>query len=578
MHLHGCRFRVVSDQGGSRRTPPTARGRTRSRCCRGETVVVQPYFDGFGGRLRLPLPQLRARRPGDDGDDGGGRMRLRAAPAAGSRCPGPPGRRHAPRRRPRHAAAFRSVSSPIRCPPSPGTRCSGAWPRRATRRPTTQYILADSARRHRDPPRSAPTRPRPPAPSSAPAGAYQFYCSIHGGLNPGGMHGVVNVTTTDPGPPVDPGQRWVTGEETARPQRADQRHDRPDGVRGGRQHPAHARSCSRRNRPIRARRRRSRSPSTSSSRCGSSTARRSSPPRAPRSRPGKEDDHRQSPEAPAGQAEARYRLQVWATDGVDLDSPIRGGVDRLPAVIARAYGGGSARASARRGGSTCVHRAGRCVPRRDPVRGASTTRTRTTDDWLRPAVAADRDASSAALYYVAARCADGRVHNGQTPRQAGRRASASCRDDGQPVGVKTVLLGQLLLKFIAGGLLVIGWFIDGLWPLGERENRALHDFPARTHVVSTARQSCGGRRPPPPPAPGAAATALTGHRGPDLTAAHNAAEPDSARRSTRPSSRVFPGEPARWTRCSAYSSTPPTARRCSARHSTRSPSRPSNPA
>ncbi len=36
-------------------------------------------------------------------------------------------------------------------------------------------------------------------------GTYQFYCSIHGGLNPGGMNGTVVVTTTNPGPPVDPG-------------------------------------------------------------------------------------------------------------------------------------------------------------------------------------------------------------------------------------------------------------------------------------------------------------------------------------------------------------------------------------
>lgn len=41
------------------------------------------------------------------------------------------------------------------------------------------------------------------------AGTYQFYCSIHGGLTPGGMNGTVVVTTTDPGPPVDPGTPWT---------------------------------------------------------------------------------------------------------------------------------------------------------------------------------------------------------------------------------------------------------------------------------------------------------------------------------------------------------------------------------
>jgi plastocyanin len=39
-------------------------------------------------------------------------------------------------------------------------------------------------------------------------GTYTFYCSIHGGLSAGGMNGTVTVGTTDPGPPVDPGQPW----------------------------------------------------------------------------------------------------------------------------------------------------------------------------------------------------------------------------------------------------------------------------------------------------------------------------------------------------------------------------------
>jgi plastocyanin len=41
-------------------------------------------------------------------------------------------------------------------------------------------------------------------------GTYQFYCSIHGGLAPGGMNGTLTVDTTDPGPPVDPGTPWVS--------------------------------------------------------------------------------------------------------------------------------------------------------------------------------------------------------------------------------------------------------------------------------------------------------------------------------------------------------------------------------
>jgi plastocyanin len=40
-------------------------------------------------------------------------------------------------------------------------------------------------------------------------GTYNFYCSIHGGLAPGGMNGQVVVGSTDPGPPVDPGMPWT---------------------------------------------------------------------------------------------------------------------------------------------------------------------------------------------------------------------------------------------------------------------------------------------------------------------------------------------------------------------------------
>jgi plastocyanin len=44
----------------------------------------------------------------------------------------------------------------------------------------------------------------------AQVGTYQFYCSIHGGLAPGGMNGTITVGAGDPGPPVDPGQAWLT--------------------------------------------------------------------------------------------------------------------------------------------------------------------------------------------------------------------------------------------------------------------------------------------------------------------------------------------------------------------------------
>jgi plastocyanin len=41
------------------------------------------------------------------------------------------------------------------------------------------------------------------------AGTYSFFCSIHGGQAAGGMNGTILVTTTNPGPPVDPGQPWT---------------------------------------------------------------------------------------------------------------------------------------------------------------------------------------------------------------------------------------------------------------------------------------------------------------------------------------------------------------------------------
>jgi plastocyanin len=51
----------------------------------------------------------------------------------------------------------------------------------------------------------------------AQAGSYQFYCSIHGGLSPGGMNGTITVTTADPGPPVHPGRPRETGQEPPDP-------------------------------------------------------------------------------------------------------------------------------------------------------------------------------------------------------------------------------------------------------------------------------------------------------------------------------------------------------------------------
>jgi uncharacterized RDD family membrane protein YckC len=87
-------------------------------------------------------------------------------------------------------------------------------------------------------------------------------------------------------------------------------------------------------------------------------------------------------------------------------------------------------------------------------------------------------------YYGATMTRKG-AHNGQTfgKQTAGVRV---VRDDGKPVTLGTVAARDVGLKFVAGNLTFgLGWLVDSLWPLGERENRALHDLAVRTHVVET---------------------------------------------------------------------------------------------
>lgn len=77
-------------------------------------------------------------------------------------------------------------------------------------------------------------------------------------------------------------------------------------------------------------------------------------------------------------------------------------------------------------------------------------------------------------------------HNGQT---FGKQAAnlRVVRDDGQPITFTTAALRE-------GGLKGLGWWftfgvgflIDTLWPLGERENRSLHDLAMSTHVLDTS--------------------------------------------------------------------------------------------
>ncbi len=86
-------------------------------------------------------------------------------------------------------------------------------------------------------------------------------------------------------------------------------------------------------------------------------------------------------------------------------------------------------------------------------------------------------------------------HNGQT---LGKQAAKIrvVRDDGQPLAAGTAFVRNVLLKYVVANVVFgIGWMIDSLWPLGESQNRALHDFPVHTHVVTTSPQAQPVPRP-----------------------------------------------------------------------------------
>jgi uncharacterized RDD family membrane protein YckC len=76
------------------------------------------------------------------------------------------------------------------------------------------------------------------------------------------------------------------------------------------------------------------------------------------------------------------------------------------------------------------------------------------------------------------------ANNGQTfgKQAAGIRV---VRDDGRPIRLGFALAREIGLKWFVANILLIGWLIDSLWPLGDSENRALHDLIMRTHVVQT---------------------------------------------------------------------------------------------
>jgi plastocyanin len=152
------------------------------------------------------------------------------------------------------------------------------------------------------------------------AGAYQFYCSIHGGLTPGGMNGVVNVGAADPGPPVDPGKPWETGEEPPDPNALPNDTTAPTVFEEG-DNIAPALAL------LKA------TPTANGAKARvevaepvTVTARLKKGKKVVATKqvtvaPGKVNVSIALPKRLRDKA-ARYRLQVWATDGVDLDSPI----------------------------------------------------------------------------------------------------------------------------------------------------------------------------------------------------------------------------------------------------------------
>lgn len=96
------------------------------------------------------------------------------------------------------------------------------------------------------------------------------------------------------------------------------------------------------------------------------------------------------------------------------------------------------------------------------------------------------DAALAGVYYVLTMVAwDGRT--------VGKRASRIrvIRTDGAPMDASTVLKRQILLQYVAFGLVPLLCIADYLWPLRDRENRAVHDVLIRTRVIRDASRMDG---------------------------------------------------------------------------------------
>ncbi len=63
------------------------------------------------------------------------------------------------------------------------------------------------------------------------------------------------------------------------------------------------------------------------------------------------------------------------------------------------------------------------------------------------------------------------------------------REDGQPVTAGTALIRDVLMQdfvigFVGSFVFYVPWILDGLWPLWDERNQALHDKVANTFVIN----------------------------------------------------------------------------------------------
>ena len=59
------------------------------------------------------------------------------------------------------------------------------------------------------------------------------------------------------------------------------------------------------------------------------------------------------------------------------------------------------------------------------------------------------------------------------------------RPDGQPLRAWQVVVRQTVIQYVVWGVFPLASIADYLWPLGDRQRRALHDLAVDTRVVRT---------------------------------------------------------------------------------------------